>query len=55
MSKLVDENNINDFSENTLVWAKSTIFDPKMAHPQNSGLAVRVFLKFCTMNRAKST
>ena len=52
MGKLVDENNINDFSENTLVWAKSTILDPKMAHPHNSGLAERVFLKFCAMDEA---
>ena len=25
---------------------------PKMAHPHNSGLAVRIFLKFCRMKEA---
>ena len=28
-----------------LVWGKSTILHLKMAHPHNSGLALRVFFK----------
>ena len=50
----VDENNLNDFSQKMLVWGKWTILDPKMAHPHNSGLVLRAFLKFCTMNGANS-
>ena len=42
------------FPQKMLVWAKWTILHPKMAHPHNSGLAVRVFLEFCTMNGANS-
>ena len=54
MGQEVDENNTNDFSQKMLVWGKSTILDPKMAHSRNSGLALRVLLKFCTMNGANS-
>ena len=54
MGQQKDENNINDFSQKILVWGKSTIFDPKMPHPHNSGLAVRVCFKFGTMNGANT-
>ena len=32
---------------------KCAILGLKMAHPHNSGLAQRIFLKFCRMKRAK--
>ena len=31
---------------------KWVILGPKMAHPHNSGSALRIFFKFCTMKRA---
>ena len=31
---------------------KWTILGPKMAHPHNSGSALRIFLKFCRMKGA---
>ena len=34
------------------VQAKWVILDPKMAHPHNSGLALRIFLKFYRMKGA---
>ena len=33
---------------------KWAILGPKMAYPHNSGSTLRIFLKFCTMNRANS-
>ena len=36
------------------VWSKWTILGPKMVHPHNSGSAVRIFLKICTMKRVNS-
>ena len=45
---------MNDFSQKMLVLGKWTILDPKLAHPHNSGLASRAFLKFCTINGANS-
>ena len=50
MSQQVDENNINDFFQKMLAWGKSTILDPKIAHPLNSGLAEGIF----KMNGANS-
>ena len=43
-----------NFPKKMPVLGKWTILDPKMAHPHNSGLALRVFFKFCTMNGANS-
>ena len=38
-----------------MVCTKNTfILDPKMAHPLNSGSALRTILKFCTMKGADS-
>ena len=54
MGQWVDKNNINDFSPKMLVWGKLTILDSKMAHSHNSGLALRIFLKFCTMDGTNS-
>ena len=48
MDQQIDENNIV-FSQKILVWSKWTILDPKMVHPHNSGSALRIFLKFCTV------
>ena len=48
MDQQIDENNIV-FSQKILVWGKWTILDPKMVHPHNSGSALRIFLKFCTV------
>ena len=36
-----------------IVHDKWTILVLKMAHPHNSGLAQRIFLKFCRMKGAK--
>ena len=35
-----------------ILWGKWTILGPKMAHPHNSGSALRIFLKFCRMKGA---
>ena len=48
MDQQIDENNIV-FSQKILVWGKWTILDQKMVHPHNSGSALRIFLKFCTV------
>ena len=48
MDQQIDENDIV-FSQKILVWGKWTILDPKMVHPHNSGSALRIFLKFCTV------
>ena len=37
-----------------LVWDKSAILDSKMAHPYNSGLALKVFFLFSKMNGTNS-
>ena len=37
------------FSKKKFVWGKWAILGAKMAHSHNSGLARRVFSKFCTM------
>ena len=42
----------NRFSEKNYHLRKWAIFDPKIAHPHNSGSAGRTFLKFCTMKGA---
>ena len=44
-----------DFSKKkSFAWGKWTNLDPKMTHPHNSGLALKDFLKFFTMNEANS-
>ena len=43
---------INNFQTKFFVWGKWTILGPKTAHPHNSGSAVRIFFKFCTVKRA---
>ena len=35
-----------------ILWGKWTILGPKMAHPHNSGSALRIFLKFRRMKGA---
>ena len=46
---------INRFSEKKSYLGKWAILAPKMVHPHNSGSAVRIFLKFCTMKGANDT
>ena len=43
---------INRFSEKILVWANRSFWAQKLAHPHNSGLAVKNFQKFCTVKGA---
>ena len=43
---------INRFSEKNPHLGKWAILGPKIAHPQNSGSAGRILLKYCTMKRA---
>ena len=43
----------NGFSEKVLFQGKQTTFCLQMACPHNFGSALRIFLKFCTMKRAK--
>ena len=38
--------------QNNFVQDKWAILGPKMAHPYNSGSALRIFLKFCRMKGA---
>ena len=38
--------------QNNFVRDKWAILGPKMAHPYNSGSALRIFLKFCRMKVA---
>ena len=40
------------FYQKIFVHEKWAILVPKMAHPRNSGLALRIFLKFCRMKGA---
>ena len=35
-----------------ILWGRWTILGPKMAHPHNSGSALRIFLKFRRMKGA---
>ena len=42
------------FPQKYLFGANGTFLDPKMGLPHNSGLALRVFFKFCTTNGANS-
>ena len=44
--KLVNENNINIFSQKMLACGKWYILAPKMNHPYNSGFALKVFSNF---------
>ena len=37
------------FSKKFFVWGRWTMLGPKKVHPHNFGLAVRIFLKFCTI------
>ena len=48
----VDESNNNGLYQKSFVQDKWAILDPKMAHPRNSGSALRIFLKFCRMKGA---
>ena len=41
-------------TKKTFIQDKWAILDPKMAHPLNSGSALRIILKFCTMKGADS-
>ena len=55
MGQWVDGNNINGFSKKeSFFGVKSTILDTKMAHRHNCGLAQKVFLNICTIDRANS-
>ena len=45
---------INRFSEKGSHLGKWAIVCPKIAHPDNCGSIVRIFLKFCTMKGADS-
>ena len=40
------------FAKKNFVQGKWAILGPKMAHPHNSELALRIFFKFCTMKGA---
>ena len=51
---VADESNNNGFYEKKFFRGKCVILDLKTAHPQNSGLTLRIFLKFCTMNGVNS-
>ena len=37
------------YTKKKYVQDKWAIFDPKMAHPHDSGSALRIFFKFCRM------
>ena len=50
----VDESNINVCYQNIFFRGKWAILDPKMAHPHNSGLGLRIFVKLYTINGAYS-
>ena len=44
---------INRFSvKKNFIWVNGPFWAQKMAHTRNSGSAVRIFLKFCTMKGA---
>ena len=43
---------INRFSEKNFHLGKWAILGPKITHPHNSGLTLRIFLKFCIMKGA---
>ena len=45
----VHESYINGFSEKFLFGANGPFLGPKMARPDTSGSAFRIFCKFCTM------
>ena len=42
----------NALYQKRFVQDKWAILDPKMAHPHNSGSALRVFFRFCRMKGA---
>ena len=48
----VDESNNNGLHQKNIVQDKWVILCPKMAHPDNSGSALRILLKFCRMKGA---
>ena len=48
----VYEINNNGLYQKKFVQNKWAILDPKMAHPHNSGSALRVFFQFCRMKGA---
>ena len=43
----VDESNNNGLYQKKIIQDKCAILVPKMAHPHNSGSALRIFFKFC--------
>ena len=51
---VTDESNNNGFYEKKFVRGKWVILDLTTAHPQNSRLALKNFLKFCAMNGANN-
>ena len=48
-SQYIDESNNNGLYQKKFVHDKWAILGPKMAHPHNSGSALRILLKFCRM------
>ena len=51
-SQQVDESNNNGLYQKKFVQDKWTNLCPKMTHPDNSGPALRILLKFCRMKGA---
>ena len=49
---MLDESNNNGLYQKKFVHDKWAILGPKMAHPHNSVLVLRIFLKFCRMKGA---
>ena len=43
----------NEFSEKNYFGGETGLLGLKMVHPHNFGSALRIFLKFCTMQEAK--
>ena len=48
----VDESNNNGLYQKKFVQDQWVVLGPKMAHPHNSGSALKIFLKFCRMKGA---
>ena len=48
----VDESNSNGLQKKKIVQDKCPISCPKMSHPDNSGPALKILLKFCRMKGA---
>ena len=46
------QGSLTSFLKKNLIWGNGPFWAQKMVHPHNSGLTLRIFLKFCRLKGA---